>query len=95
MLDGLWLRILDLPAAHVARSYVGGGSLVLEVSADVRGERRSMGAVGRRRAGHGLAHVQRPRPRSRLAALAATYLGAFRFADLANAGHVRDASPAR
>ena len=35
IVDGLWLRILDLPAALTARRYVGSGSLVLDVADDM------------------------------------------------------------
>ena len=94
VLDGLWLRILDLPAALSARTYVGGGSLVLEVS-----DPMFAGNDGRWELSiaDGRATVSRtssdPDLALDVAALAATYLGAFRFADLANAGHVRECRP--
>jgi predicted acetyltransferase len=92
--DGLWLRILDLPAALAARGYVGSGSLVLDVSDEMfesnagRWELRvddGRGVVTRTAAA--------PDLELDIGTLAAAYLGGFRFADLAVAGRVRDCEP--
>ena len=88
--DGTWLRILDVPAALAARRYVGSGSLVLDVAdegIDTNAGRWRLTVDG------GAATVSRTKAAADLeldiAALAAAYLGGFRFADLAVAGQVR------
>ena len=88
--DGTWLRILDVPAALAARRYVGSGSLVLDVAdegIDTNAGRWRLTVEG------GAAQVSRTKAAADLeldiAALAAAYLGGFRFADLAVAGQVR------
>jgi predicted acetyltransferase len=89
--DGLWLRILDLPAALEARGYVGSGSLVFDVT-----DEQFEANAGRweLRVADGRAAVSRSDAASDLeldiAALAAAYLGGFRFVDLAVAGQVRE-----
>ncbi len=88
--DGLWLRILDLPAALEARGYVGSGTLVLDVVDDM-----FEANVGRWElaVADGRATVTRsdlaPDLELDIAALAAAYLGGFRFVDLAVTGRVR------
>ena len=88
--DGLWLRILDLPAALEARGYVGSGSLVVDVVDDM-----FEANVGRCElaVADGRARVSRsdlaPDLELDIAALAAAYLGGFRFVDLAVTGRVR------
>jgi predicted acetyltransferase len=94
VLDGLWLRILDLPAALTARSYVGSGSLVLDVSDDMFDSN-----AGRWRLAvtDGRADVARtkdaPDVELDIGTLAAAYLGGFRFVDLGAAGRVRECQP--
>jgi predicted acetyltransferase len=92
--DGLYLRILDLPAALAARGYVGSGSLVLEVSDDlveanagpwqlsVDGGRGSVAPT-----------PAAPDLELDIGTLAQTYLGGSRFVDLAVAGRVRECQP--
>jgi predicted acetyltransferase len=84
--DGLWLRFVDLETALRARSYAGGGSVVLEV----RDELCPWNA-GRYRVG---ATVERTGDDAELelgvADLASAYLGAFDFHRLAYAGRVRE-----
>ena len=94
--DGMWLRILDVPAALAARSYVGDGSLVLEVtddSIDSNAGRWQLAVVD------GRATVTSTTAAADLEldvrTLAAVYLGAFRFGDLAVAGKVRECQPGR
>jgi predicted acetyltransferase len=88
--DGLWLRILDLPAALEARGYVGSGSLVVDVADEL-----FEANVGRWEltVADGRAGVSRsdlaPDLELDIAGLAAAYLGGFRFVDLAVTGRVR------
>jgi predicted acetyltransferase len=92
--DGTYLRILDLEAALSERRYVASGSLVLDVSDEL-----SEANAGRweLRVADGQAAVSRsdaaPDIELDIAALAQTYLGAFRFVDLAAAGRVRGCQP--
>ena len=92
--DGMWLRILDLPAALSARTYVGDGRLVLDVADDLipsNAGRWELAVKG------GIGTVTRttaaPDLELDIAALASTYLGAYRFGDLANADRVRECQP--
>ncbi|MGK2849472.1 MAG: GNAT family N-acetyltransferase [Candidatus Limnocylindrales bacterium] len=93
--DGLWLRIVDLPAALAARTYAGEGTLVLEVT-DAQIESNA-GRWQLTVPPHGAATVKRttaePDLSLDMAALACTYLGAQRFADLSAAGRVREGRP--
>ena len=88
--DGLWLRFLDVPAALEARRYRGTGKLLIALRDDVCDwvagcyelEAGPDGATCRRSSGEpDLALESRD--------LAATYLGAVRFATLARAGLVQ------
>lgn len=85
--DGLWLRILDVPAALGRRSYAADGELILEVSDQVMPE------VGGRwrmsvRGGHAeLASTDQPAElRVDVNDLGAVFLGGFTFAHLQRAG---------
>jgi predicted acetyltransferase len=94
----MWLRILDVPAALEARSYVGLGSLVLEVADAVIGAndgRWQLSVPGSdRRGGPSVTRTSaEPDLSLDIAALASVYLGALRFADLARAGRVRECQP--
>ena len=88
--DGLWLRILDLPAALEARGYVGSGSLVVDVADEMFeanvGRWELAVADGR---GTVTRSALAPDLELDIAALAAAYLGGFRFVDLAVTGRVR------
>lgn len=93
--DGSWIRIIDLPGALAARSYASAGELVLEVADGFCPEN-----AGRWRltAASGSAVVVRDDDADADLALdigdvAATYLGAFGFRDLARAGRVRERRP--
>ena len=92
--DGLFLRLLDLPAALSARGYVGSGSLVLEVADDLFDANAGRwqlsvedgrGSVARTSAA--------PDIELDIGTLAQAYLGGFRFVDLAVAGRVRECVP--
>lgn len=89
--DGLWMRILDVPAALGARGYSGDGSIVLDVTdefmPEVAGRWRLNVSDGRGRA----------EPTSdpadlqlEINDLAAVYLGAFSFASLGRAGRTTE-----
>jgi predicted acetyltransferase len=89
--DGLWVRLLDVPAALTARTYAGSGTLVLEVAdelIDSNAGRWQLTVSG------GVATVApttaEPDLTLDVAVLASVYLGAFRFGDLARAGRVRE-----
>jgi predicted acetyltransferase len=92
--DGLWLRILELPAALGGRGYVGSGSLVLDVTDELFEANAGRWEL---RVTDGRAAVSRsdaaPDIELDIAALAAAYLGGFRFVDLAVAGQVRECEP--
>jgi predicted acetyltransferase len=77
--DGLWLRLIDVPAAMAARSFAGGGEVVLEV-----GDRFLPANDGRWRIGGGGAErVDAPAEISLdITGLGSVYLGGFSFADL-------------
>jgi predicted acetyltransferase len=91
--DGLWLRLVDLPAALAARSYSAPGQVTFEVddaflpanagrwTLTVPSDR---GAATVARAADGV----EPDLRLDTSDLAAAYLGGFSFADLARAGRV-------
>ena len=89
--DGLWLRVLDVPAALERRGYSADGSIVLEVRDEFvpdAGGRFRLTATG----GHGA--VERTTDAAEVALdasdLGAVYLGGFSFADLARAGRTRE-----
>jgi predicted acetyltransferase len=95
--EGLWLRILDVAAALEGRGYASAGSLAFELTDEFRPAN-----AGRWRltAGSGpddRATVGRSDDEPDLALdvsdLATVYLGAFRFADLARSGRVRECRP--
>jgi predicted acetyltransferase len=93
--DGLWLRILDLPAALAARTYAGEGSVVLDVTDALIDSNAGRWQLTARV--DEPATIERTTAEADLAidisALASAYLGAFRMNDLARAGHVRELRP--
>jgi predicted acetyltransferase len=99
--DGLWLRIIDLPAALEARTFGRGGTLVLEVTDEFcpANNGRWELSVAAGADGSGTGRV-RPAPSTAevdialdIADVAAVYLGAFRFTDLARVGRVMACRP--
>jgi predicted acetyltransferase len=94
IVDGLWLRILDLPEALSARRYVGSGSLVLDVADDMFESNAGRWQLD---IDDGRAEVTRtnvaPDLELDIGTLAAAYLGGFRFVDLGVAGRVRECQP--
>lgn len=93
--DALWLRIVDLPAALAARTYVGEGTLVFEVADDQieTNAGRWQLTVPPRGPATVASTTAEPDLTLDVATLACTYLGALRFADLAAAGRVREGRP--
>ena len=98
--DGTWLRILDLPAALESRAYRGSGTLVVDVTdaecpwnagrwrLAVEGDGAAVRASVTSVTGSAA-----PDLTFDISDLAAVYLGAFRVADLARAGRVRECRP--
>jgi predicted acetyltransferase len=84
--DGLWLRLVDVPAALAARSFAGPATV--EVAADPlfpdNVGRWDVGEVGVKRS------RRRPDVRLDVQALASAYLGGFSFAALAGAGRAEE-----
>ena len=91
--DGLWLRLLDVPAALSARGYAADGELVLDVSDEFMPD---WGGRWRLRVADGHATVEPTADEPDLLLetndLACVYLGGFSFADLARAGRAREVS---
>jgi predicted acetyltransferase len=92
--DGLWLRIVDVAAALSQRSYRADGDLILEVTdaflPEWAGRWRLTVTEG---AGHAEATDDPADMLVDTTDLAAVYLGAFTFADLARAGRTRELKP--
>jgi predicted acetyltransferase len=86
VLDGLWVRLVDVGAALAARSYAGDGRVALEVTGDPHfpdnvGVWLVEGAAARRARG-----VRRPDVRLPVQSLGSAFLGGFSFAQLVRAG---------
>ncbi len=101
--DGMWLRIIDLPAALLARSYKGPGRLILEVAdefcpsnagrwqLDVPGGEAAPSAPSAPNATVAPASpAAEVDLRLDIGALAAVYLGAFTVGDLIRAGRATE-----
>ena len=88
VLDGLWLRLVDVGAALSARSVTGDGRVTLDVASDPIFPDN----VGTWTVEAGVAKRSRRRADVRLdvQALASAYLGGFTFAELARAGRVEE-----
>ncbi len=96
--DGIWLRLVDLPAALAARRYATADRLVVEVTDSFcpwNAGRWQIEASGD--PGTAIAAVSQTGAPADLVAdvadLAAIYLGAFRPSDLAHADRVRELTP--
>lgn len=89
--DALWLRVVDLPAALSGRAYRAEGRVVLEVSDGFMPANAGRWAL---EADGGTARVSSTTDASDVACditdLAAAYLGAFSFTQLADAGRARE-----
>jgi predicted acetyltransferase len=88
--DGVWLRLLDIPAALAARSYEGDAEVVVELADVFLPEN-----AGRWRLGPNGAERTNADPELALdiTGLASVYLGGFSFADLAMASRASELSP--
>jgi predicted acetyltransferase len=93
--DGIWLRILDVAEALGRRSYAAAGSLVLGVrDADCPWNAGHWRLDTDGGAARSVERTDDPADLElNVGDLAATYLGAFRFADLLAAGRVNEARP--
>ena len=96
--DGLWVRLVDLPAALAARRYGAADALVLQVTdafCPWNAGRWRMAAAGE--PGAAAATVERTEAPADLVVdttdLAAAYLGAFTLSHLADAGRVEERTP--
>jgi len=89
--DALWVRVVDLPAALAGRSYRTDGRVVIEVADDVLPANAGRWLLT---VGDGAAEVASTADAPDIACditdLGATYLGAFTFAQLADAGRARE-----
>lgn len=96
--DGLWVRLVDLPAALAARQYAAPGELVVEVTDLFCPWNAGTWRIAASGApGEATATIERteasPDLEVDVADLAAAYLGAFRLSDLARAGRVGERTP--
>ena len=84
--DGLWLRLVDVPAALAARSFAGPATI------EVVSDPLFADNVGRWEVGEGGVRRARRRPdvRGDVQSLASAYLGGFSFAALARAGRAEE-----
>ena len=96
--DGLWVRLVDLPAALAARRYGAADALVLEVTdafCPWNAGRWRLTAAGE--PGAAVATVEPTGDPADLVVdvtdLAAAYLGAFRLSNLADAGRAEERTP--
>jgi predicted acetyltransferase len=89
--DGVWVRVIDIPAAFGARAYAGEGSVVVEVTDAFLPEN-----AGRWRLGP--EGVERTDAAADLAldvtGLGSVYLGGFTFGDLVRGSRAAELSPA-
>ena len=87
LLDGLWVRLVDLPAALAARSYTGDDAIVFDVSDAFVPDNE-----GRWRLSGGQAEPTDDEPDLRLdvTALGSTYLGGVTFGELLRAGRIEE-----
>lgn len=92
--DGLWLRLLDVPAALERRGYAADGELVLDVSDEFMPD---CGGRWRLHVRDGRATVEETTDEPDLVLetndLASVYLGGFSFTDLARAGRGTERTP--
>lgn len=92
--DGLWVRLLDIPAALEARRYLVDGSLVLEVHDQTRPE--TSGCYQLEGSPHGATCRRTDRDPDLVLSvndLGAAYLGGVNFTTLAAAGRVQERTP--
>jgi predicted acetyltransferase len=86
--DGLWVRLVDVPAALAARSYGGDGAIVLNVRDAFLRENEGCWRLE----GGGVERTdEEPDLELDVGELGSVYLGGFTFGELARAGVVREA----
>lgn len=92
--DGLWLRVVDLPSALAGRRYATDGTLTFEVSDEFCDWNDGRWTL-RVEAGIPLVEpaTDAPEMACDITDIGAAYLGAFSFAQLADAGRVRELQP--
>jgi predicted acetyltransferase len=91
VMDGLWLRILDIPAALEARTYAGDGRIVLEIRDGFYPENDGSWSVEAMAGAGRVARAAEPAEmRLEISDLAAVYLGTFRFSQLVQAGRAEE-----
>jgi predicted acetyltransferase len=90
--DAIWLRVVDVPSALAARTYGRSGSLVLEVRDGFCPWNAGRWRLDVAENGHGRAEPTTAAADLTLDAsdLGATYLGTFRFSELARVGRVAE-----
>jgi predicted acetyltransferase len=98
--DGLWLRILDLPAALEARAYPAAGRVVMDVTDSFcpwNAGRWQLSIDGGSAVGSAsvtaVTDATPPDLSLDIGDIAALYLGAYRVSDLVRAGRVRECRP--
>ena len=93
--DGLWLRFVDVAAALAAPAYAGEGSVVLELTDELLPSNAGSWEISSTSSGAAtVGRATRPADLSLdVSALAAVYLGAWRFRDLAAAGRATECRP--
>ena len=92
--DGMWIRIVDVPAALAARGYAADGSIVLEVIDEFMpecGGRWRLTVTDRR--GHAEATADAADLQMDVHDLGAVYMGGFSFASLGRAGRTVELTP--
>jgi predicted acetyltransferase len=91
--DGLWVRLLDLPQALVARSYAKDGSVAFDIRDTFCPWNEGTWTLSVEGGGAGVEQGGNPELRLDVADLGSTYLGGFTFAALAAAGRVEELAP--
>jgi predicted acetyltransferase len=85
--EGLWVRLIDLPAALAARGYATDGAVVIEVADTFCPRNAGRWRIGR----DGIVRTQEPADLAcDVNALGSVYLGGFTFAELARALRVEE-----
>lgn len=88
--DALWVRVVDLPAALGGRSYRAGGRVVIEVSDEFMPANAGRWALEVDGGARVSSTTDAPYVACDITDVGAAYLGAFSFAQLADAGRVRE-----
>jgi predicted acetyltransferase len=93
-LEGMWVRLVDVPAALSGRRYAGSGHLVLDVADPFSPSNSGRWALDAGPAGAACQPSREPSDLSlSVSALAMAYLGGTPFTDLVRAGRAREDRP--